>query len=403
MTLNILLYGATGFSGRMIVAEAAARANAAVNAVGDFRMILAARDGGQLRQIAESNGMEFRVFGLDDDSEVQAGIDGADVVINAAGPFALTAGPLVKAALTARCHYVDINGEIDVYMASLDDLGLKATQRGVAMVCAAGYTAGASDILLDAALTGAGGHGGGMLGAVRIAVSRPADLSAGSVATIARLMREQVIVVRWGVGRDQGGKRVPQSVLWHAPVGKLERTFDFGGPPATGKTPEVSGIRIASATSLVDTLAARLTVARHKLGVRAIESYTETGILDRFAYQLGSVLAPVSALPPMQSLARAQSELLFADGPSQKRLQGGAQVLVLEIEDTYYSKLIDWRWKTPDPYQFTAQLVFEVARKVAGCGNRGWVSPAEALGATNLDNDASPAFLRGCQLLRRQG
>ena len=82
-----------------------------------------------------------------------------DVLINAAGPFAWTAERLAKDALDVNCHYVDINGEIDVYK-KLDDLGRYASQRRRAMVCSAGHTAAASDLLLDAALRELGGaHG----------------------------------------------------------------------------------------------------------------------------------------------------------------------------------------------------------------------------------------------------
>ena len=151
MIYNVLLYGATGFSGRLIAAEGAARGMSKKKARGDCRMTLAARDGHRLCRVAEQNDMDFRVLGLDDRHKVRKQLDGIDVVINAAGPFAFTAEPLAKAALEARCHYVDINGEIDVYR-KLDDLGLKAAQRGVAMVSGAGNSAAASDVLLDCAL-----------------------------------------------------------------------------------------------------------------------------------------------------------------------------------------------------------------------------------------------------------
>jgi short subunit dehydrogenase-like uncharacterized protein len=91
--------------------------------------------------------MDFRVFGLDDRDEVVRAISDVDVVINAAGPFAYTAEPLAKAAIIAKRHYVDINGELDVYL-KLDDLGVKAQQQRIALISAAGHTAAVSDMLL---------------------------------------------------------------------------------------------------------------------------------------------------------------------------------------------------------------------------------------------------------------
>ena len=150
MSYNVLLYGATGYSGGLIATEGKERGMSKQDG-GNFKMILAARNGTELRRVAEKNCMDYRVFGLDDRHEVRKRLDGIDVVLNAAGPFAFTAERLLNAALAMGCHYVDINGEVDVYM-KLDDFGREATQRGVAIVSAAGDTAGTSDILLDVAL-----------------------------------------------------------------------------------------------------------------------------------------------------------------------------------------------------------------------------------------------------------
>ena len=61
-------------------------------------------------------------------------------------PFALTANR-GEAALRSGCHYVDINGEVDVYK-RLDDLELRP-ERGLAIVCGAGHSAVASELLLE--------------------------------------------------------------------------------------------------------------------------------------------------------------------------------------------------------------------------------------------------------------
>src|SRR5690606_7313036 len=111
MSYNILLYGATGYSGRLIAAELK-RWN---DATGDYRVVLAARDGERLKQVASRFGMDHKVFGLDEKRRVQAGLRGMDVVLNTAGPFALTARRLATVAISVGCSYVDINGEADVY------------------------------------------------------------------------------------------------------------------------------------------------------------------------------------------------------------------------------------------------------------------------------------------------
>lgn len=390
---NIMLYGATGFSGGLIAAEGK-RIGMSNERAGDCRMTLAARDGARLRAVAEKNAMDFRVFGLDDRSEIRKHLDGVALVINAAGPFAFTAEPLAIAALESGCHYVDINGEIDVYR-KLDDLAIKAEQLGLAMVSGAGVSAAASDVLLDFALARLVAEReveNGELGAVRIAVPQIMDYSQGSAATVARSLREQVLVIRQRDARGRNGEAGPELVVSHEPVGKLERAFDFGRPcegrgrPRSGDGPEPANARqrIASAANMIDTLTAKHTVARRNLRVRNIESYIEMGSLSRIAYQIGGMLSPFASLPWARAMIGAQLSLL-PESPAQSQLDRQRHVVVLEIEDLYRRRLVDWRWETPNVYQFTAKLVVAIARVVAkGVKEAGWVTPAAALGATSL-------------------
>jgi short subunit dehydrogenase-like uncharacterized protein len=392
MGCNILVYGATGFSGQLIAAEGKAAGMSLTQPGGECQMILAARRSPRLRQVGEQNGMEFRAFHLDDVNEVTRHLDGIDVIINAAGPFSLTAEKLAKAALEVGCHYVDIGGEVDVYR-KLDDLGRDAVQRKIALVAAAGYTAAASDILLDCALDELKkAEPVPQLGAIRIAMSSISGFSAGSAQTLARSMREQVLVIR---NAPVKGKSKGRMVVWHEPVGKLERTFDFGDLP--GDRRKGSGLQIASAANLVDTLTARLTVSRHKMSANAIETYVQLDGPSRVAYQVGGMFASLGSVPWIRALTRAQLSLLSRE-PGQGELEQERNVILLEIEDVHQTRLIDWRWETPNVYQFTAQLAVATARNVClGERKAGWITPANALGFKLEDArpKAGPAAMAG--------
>lgn len=408
---KILLYGATGFTGRLIAAEARERGMSAKNPAGNCRMILAALDGEQLLKVANDNHMEPRLFGLDTREEILKGLEGVSVVVNAAGPFASTALPLAKAALEVKCNYVDINGEVDVYQ-QLDDLGFIAERRAVALVSGAGNLAAASDLLVDVALKhlrpkGAEEEASAReLGAVRIAISQIGDISRGSAATLLRSLREQVIVVRKRPVAD--GAKESELAICHEPVGKLERTFDFGhlSGEREGRSRK-NGLRIGSAANLIDTLTAKHTVLRNKAMVHSIESYVELGTLGRIAYQISGILSSFGAVPLLRPVLRAQLCLL-PEGPTEQEMQQ-RHVVLLEIDDIYRNRRIDWRWETPNVYQFTAQLVVAIARKVAENkdGKRGWVTPADAMSLTGLDDlsdDPSQPFrpFRGCKLEQRE-
>jgi short subunit dehydrogenase-like uncharacterized protein len=395
MSYTVLLYGATGFSGRLIAAEGRGIGMANGDGTAAPRMILAGRDGDALARLAEEYGMEYRVFGLHEARHIARELRDINVVINAAGPFARTALPLLKAAINAGCHYVDINGELDVYMdlgkhVLLHDVARRIEERKVAVVCSAGYTAAASDLLMNAALdelrAGTAPDWGRELGAVRIALSCTIYLSGGSAETVWRSLREQVTVVR--------GKGLSQE-----PVGKLEHTFDFRGQ-GHGDEPSERDLRVASAANLVDTVTAQLTIANKTFSVRSIESYVEAGTAARIAYQASALLAPFARLRPVQFLAQQQISCLPLD-PTDEELRDEKEIVLLDIEDPVRTRIVDWRWETPNAYQFTAQVVVEIAKRLISDPLPGWVTPGAVLRPQTADLSASVGALRKCHLSDR--
>ena len=392
MTRNILLYGATGFSGGLIAARAATEI-ARLPDRGDWQFILAGREGSELRRIGEQYGMAFRVFALDDAAPVARGLDGIDVVINAAGPFARTAPRLTRAALVAGCHYVDINGELAVYQ-SQDDFASKAYHAELAIVSGAAASSGVSDVMLDLALRElrAGGRldDGAELGSVRIAMAQTPEFSRGSAATALELLRDEVMVVRKGMAGDGDGGLRKQMVSWHEPVGRLERSFAF--PARDDRVASHQGPRIASAANLIDTPTARRTIERHSLSAQEIVSYVETGRLGRIFYQASAMLSPLLAVPGVRSLIRAQTNLLPA-GPSRNDMRH-RHAVILEIDDIYRAPLVHWTMMTPNVYLLTAQIAVAVAIQLArdGCAKRGWVTPADLLALDEKAFAASRAF-----------
>ena len=207
MNYTILLYGATGYSGRMIAGELTDEMRKSDDGV---RLILAGRNGRALADLAHGLGVDYRTFQLTTRDEVAAKLVDVDLVINAAGPFALTATRLAKAALAADCHYLDINGEFGVYQ-QMDDLGLSAAARKRVLLCSAGHTSAASSLLLNAALKSLADESR-ELGAIRLAMSRLLSLSRGSVETMWSSIREagdpsfDVAGCRTGAGRPWASK-----------------------------------------------------------------------------------------------------------------------------------------------------------------------------------------------------
>lgn len=372
---RLLLYGATGYSGRLLARELARpRPDGAPRC----ELILGGRDEGALRRLARDVGAGYVVFGLSDRRDVNLALRDMDVVLNAAGPFSETAERIAKVALDVGCNYVDIGGEPDVYR-RLNDLIPLARNRGRVLAPCAGFWSAASNLLLGRALAQLGRND---LGAVRIAMSRVDTCSRGSVETLWRSMREEVLVARRTM--DERGR--PEMSLWHEPVGRLERRFDFRDPGEAG-----ARIGVGSAVSLVDTLAALALLRRRKTLADTVESYVEMDDAARILYQMSSWLAPVVAMPFVGTLVRQPAQLL-ARGPTKAERQRSPHLVVLEIDDRTGQPLARWRWKTPNIYQFTAQLAAEVAVRVGeGRPGPGWATAAEVMDDMDPALAAAPA------------
>src|SRR5262245_48491990 len=97
-----MLYGATGRTGTLIAEQAVAAGH---------RPLLAGRDAGRLRPLAERLGLPWVAATPDD----LAGVIGdSRLVLLAAGPFEATSPPVLEACLRVGVHYLDIANEIAV-------------------------------------------------------------------------------------------------------------------------------------------------------------------------------------------------------------------------------------------------------------------------------------------------
>jgi short subunit dehydrogenase-like uncharacterized protein len=103
---KVMIYGATGYTGRM----AAEHANAA-----GLPLVLAGRSAQPLASLANELDVEHRAFDLSNRDAIDAALAGVSVLLNCAGPFMRTAEPLMRACLRAGVHYLDISAELDSY------------------------------------------------------------------------------------------------------------------------------------------------------------------------------------------------------------------------------------------------------------------------------------------------
>ncbi|MFJ3520574.1 saccharopine dehydrogenase NADP-binding domain-containing protein [Streptomyces sp. NPDC090131] len=141
----VVVYGATGHTGRFIVAELRRRGIATV---------VSGRSAAQLEALAADGGADVlvRPATVDDPASLDRALAGAAAVINAAGPFAVTGGPVVEAALRAGIPYVDVAAEIEANAAMFADHAVAAGKAEVPVVPAMAFYGGLGDLLVSAAM-----------------------------------------------------------------------------------------------------------------------------------------------------------------------------------------------------------------------------------------------------------
>ena len=124
-----MIYGANGYTGKLVVEEAVRRG---------LRPVLAGRSAQALQALAAPHGLPVRAFGLDDAQALRTGLNGIGLVLHCAGPFSSTCAPMLEACLDVGAHYLDITGEIDVF-AHCHAQDARAQQKGIVVIPGSGF------------------------------------------------------------------------------------------------------------------------------------------------------------------------------------------------------------------------------------------------------------------------
>src|SRR5690349_3401006 len=106
---DVVLYGATGFTGRQVARELARRAEGQAG----LRWAVAGRSAEKLEALRCTLPISVGqiVADVGDRARVEALVRRARVVLNMAGPYAQCAEPLVRACAALGVDYVDVTGE----------------------------------------------------------------------------------------------------------------------------------------------------------------------------------------------------------------------------------------------------------------------------------------------------
>lgn len=314
----LVIYGATGYSGRLLTEH--------VCKLG-MRPVLSGRDGGKLERLASRFGLDHRLACISEPAALDDAFRDTRVVLNAAGPFSKTAEPIADACLRTGAHYLDITAEVPVIerLAARDG---EARKRQVTIMPAVGFDVVPTDCLAA--------HVARRLpDATRlaIAVTNMHFVTRGSARTLFE-------AVDFGIVRRAG-------VLTRIPLGSLERSFDYGAGP-----------RPSLNVSLGD-----LVTAYYTTGIPCIETYVDGTPLMRGLLTMCRLFGPLLGTGPAQATLAAWAELLPEDPGDDRDAAGSAMGIVAEAENDAGQRA-KARLRTPEAYAFTRLTAAAVAQRV---------------------------------------
>ena len=307
---DVLIYGATGYMGRLCAGEMLKRG---------MNPILAGRSD-KVRDLARELNCRALVFGLEDRAEIERNLDGVSLVVNLAGPFGQTQMPLIEACLATKCHYADIAGEVDE-MLSVFAYDEEAKRKGIMLMPGAGFGVVPTDI------------------AARMAGDLLPDASNLTIlyATDGGASRGTLKTVLADIDRP-GVRRVNGKLVAARPA---ESRADF----------IVAGRRF---TGVYNPWRADLFTAGVSTGIDTIQTYTA---FPGFIVQMME-----GRLLWLRDMILNRLLRFLPEGPSEKQLhRGRTYVMVIATSEAQQESI---SLKGPEAYLFTALCLREIVSKV---------------------------------------
>lgn len=316
---RFLIYGANGFTGRL-VAEAVREQG--------LDAVLAGRNERAVRTLGEALSLEARAFSLDDPAALRRGLEGVSAVLHCAGPFSATSRPMLDACLDVKAHYLDITGELTVFE-SIFSRHPEIERAGIVALPGAGFDVVPTDCLAVALASR-------LPGAVRLVLA----LSFGGGLTSPGTAKTGVEILATGLVARRGGALVP--------VPREERLY---------RVPFADKERLALAFPWGD-----VSTAYWSTGIPDITDYVALGRHTQRAAAVADGLSRAFRVGPLRKLAQ---ELLHrsARGPDEQARASGRTRLYGHVEDAEGTR-VSMELSTPEGYRHTVDAALGCMRRV---------------------------------------
>ncbi|PZR54191.1 enoyl-ACP reductase [Xylanimonas oleitrophica] len=184
---DIVVFGASGFVGRLVAAHLAE------HAPDDARIALAGRTREKVEQARAdlpARGQDWPVLVADasDPASLAAMAGSARVVVSTVGPYLRHGLPVVEACARAGTHYADLTGEVPFIRQAADRYDAVARASGARLVHCCGYDSVPSDLAVLTLHRRVEADGAGPLGHVLTVARARGGVSGGTVASMRGLV-----------------------------------------------------------------------------------------------------------------------------------------------------------------------------------------------------------------------
>lgn len=194
---DVVLFGATGFVGRLVADELARAATGPI--------ALAGRDRAKVQAVADQlraeHGREVPVLVADafDQPSLETMAARARVVVSVVGPYLKYGHGVVRACAEQGTHYVDLNGEVLFARDCIDEFDQTARHSGASIVTACGFDSIPSDLgVLLAATTAREAQLGELLDTTLHVTELSGGMSGGTIDAL-----------RTQIDNTRSGRRTP--------------------------------------------------------------------------------------------------------------------------------------------------------------------------------------------------
>ncbi|MFL6138554.1 MAG: saccharopine dehydrogenase NADP-binding domain-containing protein [Frankiaceae bacterium] len=357
---RIVVFGATGFTGRLVVAALVARG---------ARPVLAGRGRAALEELAAaSGGLDVATADAAQPGTVRALVGRGDALVTTVGPFTRYGAPALDAALDAGAHYVDSTGEAS-FVRAVWAAGPRAEAAGSALLTAFGFDFVPGNLAGALALRDAGAAARGLEIGYFVTGG---GISSGTRASGLLIAGERVHARR--------GAR-----LVELPLARETRTFEVAGR-------SLSGVLFGGTEPLaLPRLAPGLTDVTTYLGGLG----APTQVLRAVSYALPVLLAAPGGRA-MLSAAADRAMRRTGSGPGEGRRGRARSTVVAVASDAAGAPLSTVALDGPDPYDLTGALLADAAVRLAGgeIDRTGALGPVDAYGVDGLEAACAAAGLR---------